>query len=213
MSILNLPRELIIEVISHCEERTSFFYEIEYNRGTETEIRNMKQLIAEYPHLSEYYAPTFLYGTSKEFTWLKDYDFIQYERWSSGSTLRIYNINMRYNGIMLYGCFDNVVCGYAYRENCKLVYENAYCYEDDWFYRRIDGEIHYAVSGCLRWGNNCKAVNCAECAQLDIITSQIFTLDPYLEHIIRYGDIWKFYIRKSNNVFKDVKFKYTPLTK
>jgi hypothetical protein len=118
-----------------------------------------------------YYPVNNLYRTSKEFNWMREYEFID-----------IHSIDVRVRDIN--GTNQSMISMY---NSCLLSYKigdnsNIYHYSN---YRRrtingIEYSDNYKIKFCSRINCDC---DCYTCEQLNTIQAQIFTADPLIARI------------------------------
>ena len=171
--------------------------------SSQDQYENMVRFITEYGE-GMYYAYPMIYATSKTFAHLCDLEYLCSDNGEFHSNLVSRDINGKYNGIMLSGCGEDRISGYAYYDNNDLVYENILHTDIHYFYRDINGKRYRAING---WHNDCDPATCKSCAQINVIENEIFTRDPFLKTLLNKDD-GNIVAREKRTIFRDANFVY-----
>jgi hypothetical protein len=172
MSILCLPKELIIEI--------SRFIDINYIVGEDDYEDHESH--EWYTYEGRYYPLWCLYATSKHFSWLNTLEYVCIEDSEFKADIVCRNINGQIKG-MQYGGLQ-CIGGYYGSEELTDEYNYSYWLTDTHYFYRISGKIYYR-DDCMRpYKKRCEN-HCLTCQQLDVIQEQIFKHDDYVTQIIK----------------------------
>jgi hypothetical protein len=190
--LTTLPQDIILKIASYID-REYISRDYEYMEDIGIDCKNMKKLFEYFNYKDgSYYPLSCLYATCKSFQWLNKLEYICIESGDFHNNIVTKNIYGVYHG-MLYNIQD-VIIGYGYYNNGKMIRENIFCTDTHYFYRIIDG-VRIKLNDCNLW-NKC---NCNHCISIKIIEKCVYTKDIYFKNIIENNyNNGKVFIREKN---------------
>lgn len=193
--MLSLPRELIILILNHIEQREYISEDgISDLEEDDEDCQQMKRLYQENNGDGHYYPGRNLYATCSSFVWLKELEYICIESGEFYYNIISRNVNGTAHGMCYNGTTRTGILGYSCYNNGISIKENIFSTGVCGRYRYID-DVEYQ-DDCERACGTCYE-NCHNCQQLNIIQQQVFIIDPQIKDIFDvYYDEWKVFVRQ-----------------